>query len=504
MKKPLFLLVGIFGLLCGCSNEELSSLLSLSSQSSSGQSSVTSSSGASSNSLGNSSSGSSSSSASSSSSSSSSSSVSSSSSSSSSMVTNNLTDSLLSLFRGDKTFRGKVKKVEASSSMEIKNAKITFNSDRVKFDDVDAQQELLLYKGQGSNDPEKVYLYNRTRKNQVLSTEIEEWKNVKNPFDSFVVDDFTKVAEGSYALNSDKKEMVLKNFGYFFFNDGEIEIDVNLLDSFVLNLQNGQIKSFKIATTSQQEDENESYVLENEWVLEETAEVLPALPEVFSETSNHAKLISAFDALKTQSYKMKYKIERGSSTQEFSYTYGSDGTYFGFGATGEEGYGFAHYDDEYFGFQKTSDQILKGKVATAEDLTKYSPSFNNLGPEEQFSFALFEDKGDGVFEAYNDKIEGESIAQVLAQYFVTKDHTLINTYAEKATSLKITLSAADAVQEVSFDFNNSGSLGKVTIAFVDIGTASLGFDFSSIPELEEGGSGSWSSGEQEDFNGGGE
>ena len=393
---------------------------------------------------------------------------------SSSKEDNKLKQQILDELKGNVAFKGELYKKTTNGNTLLSNAELIYGNDKVYFSNGNSVGE-TIYK---NNDDATKYAL--SLKNQVSESKVGQWTDYANVFDSLQISDFEKVADNKFALSKEKFQDVIMLLS--FFKDVKSELQA-------VEIYTKEDAFEKMEITLKEVSETEStYVPFATWQ-KETYKEVKNKPVPYEEKQEHQTLQDALTMLKTASYKASYKVEESGQEENFTFTYVENAVDYSQSNRGE---GIAKVEDKYFFYTRLLDEITRRDEATEEDFLATRPSF-----EGEFSFALFEDKGNGKYETYDDYADGKLIAKQLAPYFVTEGK--VKELASYAVDLSISLSSS-LVQEISFNFTkDDGTKGNVVITYSDINSATLDFDLSILSTLVDGGQGSWGDGPQEDF-----
>lgn len=355
----------------------------------------------------------------------------------------------------------------------------TFTSDAYHNKEVlnSEAQEITAFKN-SEGKPVSYYLKrdNTYGESQIINydgenTQPTDWDiDFANPFDSLSVSDFSyDAASGDFVLNSAKTNHVAYTITRY----------IEAIDNFSVKVQNGVVSNiyFSFSDSESGVDTNCEYKFE---VKAHGNDVTPpAKPSPMPTTENHAKLQAALDELASGNFTIERKVVEEGSEVSFKVYYADDAFFYNYKSNDPDDailpQGAVVLEDGIymFTYNEAENLLMKGDKVQESSIKAYNPHCN-IAP------ALFEDKGNGLFVAYNialQDVRNMTIAQVAATSL--DNHSSIGNVA---TNIRIRLNEAMThVQTITYDYwYMENWAGTVTLTYCDFDLTEVPLDLSTL------------------------
>ncbi len=392
------------------------------------------------------------------------------------------TAEMLSSLQGDSiAFEGSVVYTETSIGEDGPETPNVLNSDLTtemtestfyqseEVHDTDIVYRRTLFKGQDGNP--NMYVFH-TLQNEYEAVrfgsdvngdgqveEYYEWSMFVNPFNALTADLFTATEnDNEFELAASVRSEVCNVLTGW--NDTIV--------SFLVTVEGGKVVSMHMETavedhTSLTYGDYTSHSAYDLTIVGRGEEVIPpAVPQPYPESAGHAALAAALEKLENTSFTVLHTDKTPPALGDFedvveTIYYTSEAVY-------------VNYPDEPHGYLQAEDGVIEffNNDGVLEEFARYLDETiaEDYLPRFDFSPALFEDLGGGVYEAYTAEI-AELIAPRLDP---------IEMSAIAATTLRIELGADGNVKKVVYDYSG----GTVEMEFSDFGSTSTGLDFGPL------------------------
>lgn len=297
-----------------------------------------------------------------------------------------------------------------------------------------------------------------------IGDEPANWSNFTNPFNALSTSDFQKgTTKGEFVLSNEKAKGVAS----------VITLYDEPISSFKISVSEGKVTNLTFSFT----EEDESTGQYDYEVKSHGASVSDIVkPTIMTETDNHRKLADAISKLSTEDFTLNHKLEEGEETTEYKVYYGTDAYFYDYSSGIIVPGGAVVLDDGIYEFTYADETLVKGDKSSASSIKAYNPHCS-------VSAALFEDKGNGLFKAYDIELPEDkgNVANVAA---AALDN--LSDRGNYATSLEIQLTEdLSHVATIKYDYLMFGSVkGTMTLTYSNYGETDVPIDFSSLKEGE--------------------